>query len=166
MVETKVAELCAEARDELARIEALGVLAAVESGYLKQRLVEANGARLAADRVRRAAGGRRQLLHRQRAPSPLAADADGGFLAVGGAAEADQIERLKAHRATGDPRRAAAAALAELRQAAAKCCNVMEPSIACARAGITTGEWPGALRELFGEYRAPTGPAGRLLLPP
>ena len=159
VVEAKVAALCAEARDELARIEALGgALAAVESGYLKQRLVEANGARLAA-----IASGAQQVVgvncFTDSAPSPLAAGADGGFLAVDGRAEADQIERLKAHRAGRDPR-AAAAALALLRQAAGEGRNVMEPSIACARAGVTTGEWAGVLRELFGEYRAPTGVAG------
>jgi (2R)-ethylmalonyl-CoA mutase len=93
------------------------------------------------------------------APSPLAAGEGGAFLAVDGRAEAEQIERLKAHRAGRDPG-AVAAALAALREAAGAGRNVMEPSTACARAGVTTGEWAGVLRELFGEYRAPTGVAG------
>ncbi|HEX5795399.1 MAG TPA: protein meaA, partial [Geminicoccaceae bacterium] len=159
VVEAKVAALCNEAREELARIEALGgALAAVESGYLKQRLVEANAARLGA-----IASGAQPVVgvncFTDSAPSPLASGADGGFLAVDGRAEAEQIERLQAHRA-GRDQRAATAALADLRQAAGEGRNVMEPSIACARAGVTTGEWAGVLRELFGEYRAPTGVGG------
>ena len=79
------------------------------------------------------------------APSPLTAGADGGFMAVDPAAEAEQIARLEAHRAARD-QAAAEAALAALGQAAREGRNIMEPSIACARAGVTTGEWAGALR--------------------
>jgi (2R)-ethylmalonyl-CoA mutase len=159
VVQAKVEALSAEARAELQRIEEFGgALAAVESGYIKQRLVESNGARLAA-----IASGEQKVVgvncFTDSAPSPLAAGADGGFLAVDGAAEARQIERLRAHRAARDEG-AATAALRELRQAAGEGRNVMEPSIACARAGATTGEWAATLRELFGEYRAPTGVAG------
>jgi len=74
------------------------------------------------------------------------------------AAEAAQIDGLKAWRAARDEA-AAAAALAALKAAAGEGRNVMEPSIACAHAGVTTGEWGAALREIFGEYRAPTGVA-------
>src|SRR5690606_33738167 len=69
---------------------------------------------------------------------------------------AEQIERLKAWRAARDGARAEAA-LAALKTAAAEGRNIMEPSIACAHAGVTTGEWGQALRQVFGEYRAPTG---------
>jgi (2R)-ethylmalonyl-CoA mutase len=159
VVEAKVAALCAEARAELGRIEGLGgALAAVETGYIKQRLVEANSARLAA-----IATGAQKVVgvncFTESAPSPLKAGADGGFLAVDGKAEAGQIERLAAHRASRELR-PVATALAALRRAAGEGRNVMEPSIVCARAGVTTGEWAGVLRELFGEYRAPTGVAG------
>jgi (2R)-ethylmalonyl-CoA mutase len=71
-------------------------------------------------------------------------------------AEADQIARLQAWRAERD-QKAVGAALKELKRAAAENRNVMPASIACAKAGVTTGEWGFALREAFGEYRAPTG---------
>ena len=75
------------------------------------------------------------------------------------AAEAAQIERLQAWRQSRDSK-AAEKALAELGAAAAEGRNVMEPSIACAHAGVTTGEWAAKLREVYGEYRAPTGVGG------
>ncbi len=92
------------------------------------------------------------------APSPLAAGA-AGVQALDPQAEARQIERLQAHRASRDAA-AVRSALAELRSAAAEDRNIMEASLACARAGVTTGEWTDTLRALFGEYRAPTGIAG------
>ena len=84
--------------------------------------------------------------------------ADGGYLSVGEGAEADQVARLQAWREGRDPV-AVAAALAALTRAAADGANVMEPSIVCAHAGVTTGEWAGALGDIFGTYRAPTGVA-------
>jgi (2R)-ethylmalonyl-CoA mutase len=159
VVAAKVEALKAEARAELARIDELGgALAAIESGDLKQRLVESNRARLAA-----IAAGEQKVVgvncFTECAPSPLADGGDGGFLAVDSRAESDQIGRLRAHRAARDAG-AVTRALEELRRAAAEGRNVMEPSIACARAGVTTGEWAETLRELFGEYRAPTGVGG------
>ncbi len=71
-------------------------------------------------------------------------------------AERDQLERLEAWRAARDAK-AVAATLAELKRAAVTGANIMPPSIACAKAGVTTGEWGWTLREAFGEYRAPTG---------
>jgi (2R)-ethylmalonyl-CoA mutase len=88
-------------------------------------------------------------------PSPLA-DAADAILTVSPQAEADQIERLTAWRAARDGN-AVAAALAQLRACAKDGRNIMPPSIACAKAGVTTGEWAFALREAFGEYRAATG---------
>ncbi len=156
VIAAKVEDLKTEARAELARIEGLGgALATVESGYIKQRLVESNRARL-----RAIAAGEQKVVgvncFSDGVPSPLAAGTDLDFLAVDARAEAEQIERLQAHRAARDPC-AVALAREELRRAAAEGRNVMEPSIACARAGVTTGEWAQVLRELFGEYRAPTG---------
>lgn len=159
VVEAKVASLIAEAKDELARIEAMGgAVAAVESGYLKQSLVESN-----ARRVRAIETSELPVIgvnmFTDSAPSPLTASADGGIMTVDEKVEAEQIERLKAWRAARDPK-AAEAALAALSSAAREDRNIMEPSIACAKAGITTGEWSEALRRVYGEYRAPTGVAG------
>ena len=148
VVAARVAALKDEARAELARIEALGgALAAVDLGYMKQGLVESGAARLAA-----VACGAQKLVgvncHRDGEPAALAAE--GGFLAVDPAAETEQVARLEAHRAARDPV-VAAAALEGLRSAAREGRNVMDPSIACARAGVTTGEWGQALREIFGD---------------
>ena len=158
-VADKVAELKAEARTELERIDAMGgALAAVETGYMKSRLVES-----AAVRIGAIAAGSLQVVgvnsYTESAPSPLTTGEDGGFLAVDPKAEAEQIERLQAHRAARDAR-AVATALAELKAAAQEGRNVMPASIACAHAGATTGEWAQCLREVFGEYRAPTGVSG------
>jgi (2R)-ethylmalonyl-CoA mutase len=72
------------------------------------------------------------------------------------AAERGQVEQLKAWRAARD-NNAVAAALKELKRSANAGTNIMPASIACAKAGVTTGEWGWTLRETFGEYRAPTG---------
>jgi len=88
-------------------------------------------------------------------PSPLAGAAE-TIVTVSPQAEAEQIERLKAWRSARD-QKAVAAALKELRAAARENRNIMPASVACAKAGVTTGEWGFALRESFGEYRAPTG---------
>jgi (2R)-ethylmalonyl-CoA mutase len=159
VVQAKVDALIAEAKEELARIEALGgALVAVETGYMKQRLVESSAARLAA-----IASGEQIVVgvnrYTESAPSPLTTGEDGGFMSADPDAERDQIERLNAWRAQRDAA-AVAAALAELRAAAAEGRNIMPASIACAHAGVTTGEWGQALREVFGEYRAPTGVGG------
>ncbi len=156
VIAAKVAELKREAREELARIEAMGgMLAAVENGYVKSRLVAAATARVAA-----IAEGRLQIVgvncYTESEPSPLLAAGDRGFLAVDPEVEAQQIARLRTHRETRDAA-AVAAALEELRRAAREDRNIVPPSITCARAGVTTGEWAQALREIYGEYRAPTG---------
>ena len=156
VIAAKVAELVREAREELARIESMGgVLAAVENGYIKSRLVASN-----TERVKAIAEGRQPVVgvncYTEAEPSPLLATGDGGFLAVDPAVEEAQIARLRAHRRQRDEA-AVAAALEELRRAAREDRNVLPPSIACARAGVTTGEWAQALREIYGEYRAPTG---------
>jgi (2R)-ethylmalonyl-CoA mutase len=151
----KVDELKAEAKDELARIEAMGgAVAAVDTGYLKQQLVESNTARL--ERIERGEQivvGVNKYLESE--PSPLA-DAADAILTVSEDAERGQIERLKAWRAARD-NDAVQAALKELKRAATGAANIMPASIACAKAGVTTGEWGWTLREAFGEYRAPTG---------
>lgn len=155
-IDRKVEALKAEARDELARIEEMGgAVAAVESSYMKQKLVESNTARLRdielGDQV--VVGVNRWT---ESEPSPLAAGADGGILTIPDWVEKEQIERLQQWRADRD-QAACDAALQNLREAAQEERNIMEPSIQCAKAGVTTGEWGNLLRDVFGEYRAPTG---------
>jgi (2R)-ethylmalonyl-CoA mutase len=151
----KVEELKQRAREELKRIEEMGgAVAAVDTGYMKQQLVESNTARLEAiERGERVVVGVNKYLESE--PSPLAAAAD-AILTVSEEAEHGQIERLKAWREARDSA-AVAAALKDLKRAATSGSNIMPASIACAKAGVTTGEWGWTLREAFGEYRAPTG---------
>jgi ethylmalonyl-CoA mutase len=156
-IEKKVAELCAAAKDELTKIERMGgAVAAVESSYMKQALVESNAKRLAAiEKGEQTVVGVNAFVETE--PSPLLAGGeDGGFLAIDEASEAEQIKSLRAWRASRDAKKAATA-LAELERAAKEGRNIMEPSIAAAHAGVTTGEWGDVLRKAFGDWRAPTG---------
>ena len=151
----KVDDLKRQAREELARIEAMGgAVAAVDTGYLKQQLVESNTARLEAiERGEQVVVGVNKYLESE--TSPLAGTAE-SILTVSDEAERSQIDRLKTWRASRD-NAAVAEALNELKRAARGNGNIMPASITCAKAGVTTGEWGWALREAFGEYRAPTG---------
>lgn len=151
----KVEELMNGARDELARIDGMGgAVAAVESSYMKQKLVESNARRIAGiESGEQIVVGVNKWTETE--PSPLTGG-DGSILTVDPRAEQEQIERLKAFKASRD-NAAVDKALAELRSAAQEGRNVMEPSIAAAHAGVTTGEWSQTLRDVFGEYRAPTG---------
>ncbi len=156
VITARVEELKAEARAELARIDAMGgAVAAVETSYMKQQLVEANSRRLAGiESGEQIVVGVNRWTESE--PSPLAAGEDGGILTVSAHVEDEAIERIKAWRSARDGA-AAETAIAELKAAAREGRNIMEPSIAAAKAGVTTGEWGAALREVFGEYRAPTG---------
>jgi (2R)-ethylmalonyl-CoA mutase len=155
----KVDELKAAAKEELKRIEEMGgAVKAVDTGYMKQQLVESNTARL--ERIERG----EQIVvgvnkYIESEASPLAASAE-AILTVSEQAERAQIEKLKAWRAQRD-NDAVRAALEALKRAAGggggNNNNIMPASIACAKAGVTTGEWGWALRQAFGEYRAPTG---------
>jgi len=155
-IAAKVEELKQAAREELARIEAMGgAVAAVESSYMKQKLVESNSRRLAAiESGRQVVVGVNKFT--ESAPSPLVAGSDGGFLKVDDKAESEQIAALQAWRADRDAT-AVKQALARLEADARAGTNIMEASIAAAHAGVTTGEWGEVLRQVFGEYRAPTG---------
>ena len=157
VVEAETARIAGEARAEVAAIEAMGgALAAVESGYMKQALVVSNARRIAAIET-----GERTVVgvnaYQDGAPSPLADDAS-AFQQVDEAATADHLARLAAWREDRDYG-AVRHTLESLGQAARDGTNIMEASIACAKAGATTGEWADALRAVFGEYRAPTGVA-------
>jgi (2R)-ethylmalonyl-CoA mutase len=151
----KVDEIKRAALEELDHIEKLGgAIAAVETGYMKGRLVESNTARLEAiERNEQVVIGVNRYLETE--PSPLTTGED-TIMTVSHEVEAEQIARLNAWRATRD-QKAVDAALQDLRAAAKSGTNIMPPSIACAKAGVTTGEWGFALRSAFGEYRAPTG---------
>ncbi|WP_108818680.1 methylmalonyl-CoA mutase family protein [Pseudovibrio sp. Alg231-02] len=155
-IETKVELLKEQAREELARIAEMGgAVAAVESSYMKQKLVESNSKRLAGiesgDQI--VVGVNKWT---ETEPSPLASDEDGGILTVPEHVEEEAIQRIQAWRAERDEN-AVKSALQELRASASSDNNIMEASIKAAQAGATTGEWGAALREVFGEYRAPTG---------
>lgn len=157
VIAAKVEALSAQAREELQRIEELGgAVNAVESGYMKRRLVESNAQRVAAiesgDQV--VVGVNRFT---EAEPSPLATG-EGSIMTVDPRAEADQIALLNAWRGQRDAARVRQA-LADLAAAAKDGRNIMPISIACAHAGVTTGEWSQTLRDIFGEYRAPTGVA-------
>jgi (2R)-ethylmalonyl-CoA mutase len=152
-IDRKVTALKDGARAELAQIDAMGgAVAAIE--YMKSRLVDSN-----ADRIARIESGETTVVGVNRfttsEPSPLTTG-DGSIMVSDPKAEADQIARLTAWRASRDPA-AVATALAALRQAALDGSNIMPPSIAAAKAGVTTGEWAAVIRAAFGEYRAPTG---------
>jgi ethylmalonyl-CoA mutase len=152
-VEAKVEALKAGAREQLAKIDDMGgAVAAID--YMKGELVTSNTARLG-----RIEAGETVVVGVNRftegEPSPLTA-AEGGIMVVDAAVEAEQIARLKAWR-EGRDAEAVTAALDALRSAAREGRNVMPASIQAAKAGVTTGEWGGVMREIFGEYRAPTG---------
>ena len=154
-IAAKVEALKEGARAELRQIDAMGgAVAAI--GYMKSRLVESN-----AERIARIEAGETVVVGvnrwQQGEPSPLTAG-EGAVLAADPKAEADQIARLAAWRESRDPA-AVRAALADLRAAALSGENIMPPSIAAAKAGVTTGEWGALVREAFGEFRAPTGVA-------
>ena len=151
----KVAALKAEAMTELKKIDELGgAAAAVETGYMKSKLVESNTARLEAiEAGEQTVVGVNKFTSTE--ASPLASGSD-AIMVVPEGVEADQIARLNAWREQRD-NTAAKAAIEELARAAKEGRNMVEPSIAAAKAGVTTGEWGQVLRGIFGEYRAPTG---------
>ena len=159
VVEAKVAELVEGARAEMDRVQAMGgAVAAVENGYMKQALVSAHAARRA-----RIESGEEKIVgvncFETTEPSPLTADLDGAIQVADPEAEAAALRSVEEWKARRD-QAAVDEALARLVEEAKTGTNLMEATLACARAGATTGEWAGALRGVFGEFRAPTGVAG------
>jgi len=152
-VDRKVAALKDGARAELAQIDAMGgAVAAID--YMKGRLVESNSERLARiESKETTVVGVNRFTTTE--PSPLTTG-DGSIMMADPEAEADQIARLQAWRGARSSA-AVEAALTALRSDAQSGANIMPASIACARAGVTTGEWGAVIRAAFGEYRAPTG---------
>ena len=159
VIEARVGELISAAREEIDRVQAMGgAVAAVESGYMKQQLVASH-----AERRARIEAGEDTVVGLNKftttEPNPLLADLDTAIQTVDPAVEAQAIADIQRWRADRDEA-AAVAALAHLKEVAATSENLMAATLACARAGVTTGEWAQGLREVFGEYRAPTGVAG------
>jgi (2R)-ethylmalonyl-CoA mutase len=156
VIEAEVRRIVDGARAEMARVEDLGgAVAAVETGYMKSRLVAAHAAR----RQRIETGEDRVVgvnCFVETEPSPLTADLATAIQKVDPAAERAAVEAVRHWRSERDADRVAAA-LAGLRSAAEGTTNLVPPSLDCARAGVTTGEWAQTLRQVFGEYRAPTG---------
>lgn len=165
VIEAKVGEILTGARAEIERVQEMGgAVAAVETGYMKSALVAAHAARRG-----RIEAGRDVVVGVNRfittEPNPLTADLDGAIQSVDPAVESAAVKAVQQWRAERDDdlgrREAAKAALQKLQDdARTMTTNLMAASLDCARAGVTTGEWADALREVFGEYRAPTGVGG------
>jgi (2R)-ethylmalonyl-CoA mutase len=162
VMDALVAELFDGARAEMARVAEHG--GAVEAvPYMKAALVESHRERIARiERGEQIVVGLNRFTETE--PSPLTASGDGGILTVDPNVEADQKAALEEWR-DGRDQAAVDAALEELRRVAKTDENIMEATIAAARAGATTGEWAQALRDAFGSYRAPTG-IGEAAAPP
>ena len=159
VIEAKVSELVEDARAEMDRVQALGgAIAAVESGYMKQALVSSHATRRA-----RIENGEEIVVGVNRFEttevSPLTADLDAAIQAADPEAERSAVAGLEEWRAQRD-QGAVDTALEALAAAAKTDANLMKATLAAARAGATTGEWAGTLREVFGEFRAPTGVSG------
>jgi (2R)-ethylmalonyl-CoA mutase len=159
VVDAKVEGLVAGARTEMDRVQAMGgAVAAVESGYLKQALVSSHAAR----RARIETGVDKVVgvnCFETTEESPLTADLDAAIQTADPHAERAAREGLDAWRKQRDGA-AVERSLARLTEAAKSGDNLMEATLVAARAGATTGEWAGTLREVFGEFRAPTGVSG------
>ncbi|RSM62888.1 protein meaA [Amycolatopsis sp. WAC 01376] len=156
VIQAKVDEIMAGAREEIARVQDLGgAVAAVESGYMKSQLVAS-----LAEYRRGMENGERILVGVNKfettEPSPLQAEGAKAIETIDPAVEKQAVTAIEEWRTHRDSA-AAESALEKLKAIAKTSENLFEATIECARAGVTTGEWSGALREVFGEYRAPTG---------
>lgn len=159
VIAAKVAELVSGARTEIDRIQEMGgAIVAVESGYMKQALVSSHAAR----RARIEAGEEKVVgvnCFETTEESPLTADLDAAIQAADPEAERSALAGVDTWRSERDGA-AVEEALRRLAEDAKSGVNLMEATLAAARAGATTGEWAGTLREVFGEFRAPTGVSG------
>ncbi|WP_086862020.1 protein meaA [Amycolatopsis lexingtonensis] len=156
VIQAKVDEIMTGAREEIARVQDLGgAVAAVESGYMKSQLVTS-----LAEYRRGMENGERILVGVNKfettEPSPLQAEGAKAIETIDPAVEKAAVTAIEEWR-TGRDNEAVERSLAALKERAQTTENLFEATVDCARAGVTTGEWAGALREVFGEYRAPTG---------
>lgn len=159
VIEAKVDELVEGAKAEMDRVQAMGgAVAAVVSGYMKQELVTSH-----AERRARIESGEMKVVGLnsfvETEPSPLTADLDTAIMVADPQAEANAIADVQQWRSQRD-QAAVDAALEVVQQQAKTDQNLMAATLDAVRAGATVGEWSAALREVFGEYRAPTGVAG------
>jgi (2R)-ethylmalonyl-CoA mutase len=159
VIEAKVAEIIEGAKAEIDRVQAMGgAVAAVESGYMKSELVASHAARRA-----QIESGEMKVVgvnsYTETEPSPLTADLDGAIMVADPQAEANAIADVQAWRDQRDQAEVDVA-LERLQAEAKTDTNLMDATLQAVRAGATVGEWAGALREVFGEYRAPTGVSG------
>ncbi len=157
VIQSKVDEIVAGAEAEIQRVQEMGgAVAAVESGYMKTQLVAS-----LAERRRRIEAGEEIVVGVNRfdttEPGPLAGE--GIIETIEPEVEQEAVEAIERWR-EGREQSEVDKALELLTSAAGTDANLMEATIECAKAGVTTGEWTGALREVFGEYRAPTGVSG------
>jgi (2R)-ethylmalonyl-CoA mutase len=152
-IDAKVEELKEEASAELAKIQEMGgAIAAID--YMKESLIASNAARVEAiEKGKQVLVGVNAFTETE--PSPLASGLE-GIVTVPESVEIEQVAALQTWRQRRDEKKVQKA-LVDLKSAAAEGRNIMEPSIAAAKVGVTTGEWGKVLREVFGEYRAPTG---------
>jgi len=162
VITSKVNQLKQDAMQEVQRILDMGgVRAAIESGYMKSALV-----RSMAERMRAINAGELTVVGVNKwtegLTSPLLSGSDGGLFKIEQSDIADTLASLETTRKRRDPARVKAA-LEQLQHAARSGESMMEPSIECALARVTTGEWARALREVFGEYRPATGIDGQKL---
>jgi (2R)-ethylmalonyl-CoA mutase len=159
VIEARTDEIASEATAEIERVLQMGgAIPAVESGYLKSQLVASHALRRS-----RIESGEDKVVgvncYESTEPSPLTADLDTAIHTVDPTSEARVVQALAQWRSQRDEP-LAKAAIETLKAAAATDANLMEATLGCARAGVTTGEWAFALRDVFGEYRAPTGVSG------
>jgi len=162
VIESKVAELKQQAYEEINKILDMGGgIEAVKTGYMKSSLVASQG-----DRMAKLVNGEQVVVGKNRwtdgLESPLVSSADGGVFKVDAEAAARTIEALNQTRSQRDPAHVEVA-LKRLQDEAKQGINLMEASIECAKARVTTGEWSDTLREAFGEFRPPTGVEGQAL---
>lgn len=160
VIEAKVAELVAGAKAEVDRVQAMGgAISAVE--YMKSQLVSSHAARRA-----RIENGEEIIVgvnkYETTEPSPLTSDLDGAIMAADPQAEKTALDSVEAWKAERDATEVDEA-LNALAAAAKSEENLMAATLVAARAGATTGEWAATLREVFGEYRGPTGVSGAVV---
>ena len=155
VINKKVAKLKEIVNKELKVIEKMGgTVAAVENSYMKNNLVKSMSQRVSAiENAEQIVVGVNKF--KENTESPLKDDKE-GFIKIDPKAEKEQINKLKNWRKKRNESKCILA-LKKLKELASQNKNIMEVSIECAHAGVTTGEWTDTLRKIYGEYRAPTG---------
>lgn len=162
VIESKVTQLKKDAYAEIQKIlEMGGAIKAIENGYLKSQLVKSQSERMA-----RINSGEQVIVGKNKwtegIKSPLMTDTDGGIFKIDPASAEMTLKNLQDSLSKRNPEKAKAA-LDKLKSAAKNGENMFPASIECAKAGITTGEWSDALREIFGTYQPATGVEGQTL---